>query len=113
MEMSLGYLQETINALEERGYKSIKTEDDLQKDGVKIYDRTSFDLSLGEDVRVVLEHLIYPNGEESYWLEIKKYYKLWSYNFEIDSWKYRDDRVEFRYYTREDGVALTFILQTD
>jgi len=111
--MSLGYLHETIQALEERGYTSLKTEDNLEKDGVKIFDRTRYELTHGEEVQFNLEYLLYPNGEETFWLEIKKYYKMWSYNFEIDSWKYRDDRVEFRYYTREDGVALTFILQTD
>lgn len=37
--------------------------------------------------------------------------RLKANSFQLDSWKYRDDQIEFRYYARADGVALTFVLE--
>lgn len=108
MEMSPEYAAETARVLEERGYDCL-TSTERRMDGETLrYEATRYELT-APGRALILELLAYPDGEVRYFLEIADYYGLSSYSFELDSWKHRDDYVEFRYYTNpETGGALTF-----
>jgi hypothetical protein len=110
MEMSLAYMQETVAALTEHGFTVAALADAFEKDGVVVYRRKRFELTRGAEEDLVLECLEYPGGARTYWLELRRMHTLRAHLFEITSWRHRSDQVEFRYYARVDGVALTFVL---
>lgn len=110
MEMSLAYMQETVAAMTDHGFSFIPVADVFEKDGVLVYRRNRYELSRGAEEDLVMEYLEYPDGTRTYWLELRRMHKLKAHLFELDSWKHRPDQVEFRYYARIDGVALTFVL---
>jgi hypothetical protein len=111
MEMSLAYLEETVAAMTDHGFSVVPVADVFEKDGVVIYRRNRYELSRGADEDLVVECLEYSGGTRTYWLEIRRMHTIRADLFEIDSWKHRADQVEFRYYARLDGVALTFVLK--
>jgi len=58
-----------------------------------------------------LEVVAYPDGHVRYYLEIERYHGLKSRSFPLDSWKFRESHIEFRYQAHpESGLALTFEL---
>lgn len=87
-----------------------ETQDVADPAGTTQYVRHRFDLTRGTDQAILLECLVYPDGTETYWLQLRRMLAMRSFPFQLDSWKYHQDRVEFRYYARPDGVALTFEL---
>ena len=110
MEMSLAYMQETVAAMGEHGFAVAAVADALEKDGDVVYQRHRFELRRGEAEDLVLECLEYADGKRTYWLELRRMHSIRAHLFELDSWKHRSEQVEFRFYARPDGVALTFVL---
>ena len=111
MEMSPEYAQETANFLAQQGFTlDLKTQPVLDKHTQeKRYQSTQYRLTCTQQ-NLVLEVVSYPDDSHRYFLEIQHYF-LASFSFELDSWKYRDEHIEFRYYTNpETGGALTFKL---
>ncbi|HWH11855.1 MAG TPA: hypothetical protein VG165_12060 [Solirubrobacteraceae bacterium] len=111
MEMSLAYLEETVAAMADHGFSVVAVADAFEKEGVVVYRRNRFELTRGADQDLVLECLEYPDLKRTYWLELRRMSAIKANLFEIDSWKHRPEQVEFRYYARADGVALTFVLE--
>jgi hypothetical protein len=108
MQMSLGYMRETVAALAEKGFAAHESKTDYG-DGVVGY---LFTLTRPE-VELVLETVVHPEQPETYYLEIKSYHGLRSHSFQLDSWKHRADRVELKYQPSSDGeggLALTLRL---
>lgn len=110
MKMSLGYLRETVEALAAKGFAATVTETTRERDGAVVFVAHRHELTRGARERLILSCLRYPDGRETYWLEIADYHGLHADEFELDSWKHRPDRIEFKYYSREDGVGLAFVL---
>jgi hypothetical protein len=110
MEMSPEYAAETARVLEQRGYR-LETSDEERLDGDVLRFTVTRYIFSAPAQRLGLEVLRYPDNDVRYYLEIFEYHGLSSYSFELDSWKYRDDYIEFRYYTHpETGGALTLKL---
>jgi hypothetical protein len=111
MEMSPEYADETTAVMAEHGY-TLNIDKENRMDGsILRFESTRHQLR-AENQQLILEVIRYPDGEARYFLEIARYGGLSSFSFELDSWKYRDDHVEFRYYTNPDtGGALTFKLK--
>ena len=108
MEMTLAYLRETVDVIAGNGFTSNETVETVTNGaGAPLYDRHAFELRRSANEDLVLECLIYPDGTETYWLELRRMHRLKTFPFQIDSWKHHADRIEFRYYARDDGVALT------
>jgi hypothetical protein len=111
MEMSLAYMEETVAAMADHGFSLLAVADAFEKDGLVVYRRNRFELSRGSDEQIVLECLEYPDARRTYWLELVRICRIKANVFELDSWKHRPEQVEFRFYARPDGVALTFVLE--
>lgn len=111
MEMSPEYAKETAANMAERGY-TLSIDKEKRTDGSIIrFKATRYQLT-AENQKLVLEVIRYPDDEVRFFLEINQYFGLSTFSFELDSWRYREDFVEFRYYTHpETGGALTFKLQ--
>ena len=108
MEMTLADLRETVDVIASNGFRSNETVETVTNGaGAPLYDRHAFELRRSTNEDLVLECLIYPDGTETYWLELRRMHRLKTFPFQIDSWKHHADRIEFRYYARDDGVALT------
>ncbi|MBO6939105.1 MAG: hypothetical protein JJ863_29315 [Deltaproteobacteria bacterium] len=111
MEMSLGYMVETVEALATKGYVVERAEEPYADDGSVV--GHLFTLTKPE-VELRLETVVHAEDGERYFLEIKSYHGLWSHSFELDSWKHRPDRIEFKYQPRPDGTGgLAFTLVFD
>jgi|GEM_PF-1479109 len=113
MEMSTAYMTETVEYLETQGFRRTTTPLTKERDGVVIYEGERHELVVGQaDTEfLALEVFRYPDGTERYFLELVAFHGMMSYPFELDSWKHRPDRVEFKYYAPADtGVGLSFIL---
>lgn len=111
MEMSLDYLRETVEFLGTKGFTSDREEIPFERDGETVYTTERYLLTRDEDERFGFSCIRYPDGEETYWLEILDFHGLRTFDIELDSWKYRDDTIELKYYGREDGVGLSFRLE--
>jgi len=110
MEMSPEYAMETARVMSERGYTLEVEENERIDDDVLRFKGVYYRLGADQQ-KLVLEVIHYPDQEVRYFLEIAEYYGLSSFSFELDSWKHREEHVEFRYYTNpETGGALTFNL---
>ena len=110
MEMSHDYMRETVEKMADHGFAVVNAVESVERASAPPYERTSYELTRGNDEHVILECLEYPDGPESYWLELRRMGSITSLPFMLDSWKWRDDQVEFSFYGRDDGSALTFVL---
>ena len=118
MKMSLDYLAQTVAHMGDRGFAVSKSEDVARtpqvegQPGEVLFERVRYTLTRRAGEELVLEGLRYPTGEETYFLEIADYHGLSCFSFELDSWKHRPDRVEFKFYARPDtGLGLAVTLQ--
>ncbi len=62
----------------------------------------------------VLEVVSHPAAEDRFFLEIVRHHNLSSASFPLDSWRFFDDRIEFKYYADETsgmGLSLVFGLE--
>lgn len=110
MDMSLDYLRETVEVFASRGFDVETEESSVEREGEVVHTTVRHLLRRGSDEDFAFSCVRYPDGTESYWLEIRRFHGLRTFDTELDSWKHREDRVEFKYYPREDGVGLCFIL---
>jgi hypothetical protein len=110
MEMSPNYASETADVLANHGY-SLKTDEQECTNQTELrYNAIRYHLT-AKNQELILEVVSYPNGDNRYYLEIVQYLGLSTFSFELDSWRFRDDHIEFRYYTNsETGEALTIKL---
>lgn len=110
MEMSNAYLTETVESLASKGFTRNSSDFKHQRDGELIYEGVRHVLQR-PDEQFALECLQYPDGTEQYFLEIVGFHGMMTYPFQLDSWKHRDNRVEFKFCApQETGVGLSFIL---
>jgi len=111
MEMSLDYLRETVDFFRARGFEVDSEEERVERDGVEVHTTHRSILCREPREHFALSCVRYPDGVETYWLEIRDFHGLRAFDTELDSWRHGDDQVEFKYYAREDGVALAFTLE--
>ena len=110
MEMSFEYLRETVRFFETHGFQVEVQEVSAPPGGQPAYTTVRHFLERPPDERLALSCVRYPNGTETYWLEILQFHGLRTFDTELDSWRHREHGVEFKYYAREDGVGLSVIL---
>ncbi|MDH3226265.1 MAG: hypothetical protein OEM67_04150 [Thermoleophilia bacterium] len=110
MEMSHEYLRETVRVMQGSGFELASPASSSRSGGGPGYESSRYELTRGDAEHLVLECLEYPDASETYWLELRKVHTIRSFSFQLDSWKHGEAQVEFRYYPRADGVALTFVL---
>jgi hypothetical protein len=111
MEMSADYLAKTIVHLESAGYVVITEFDAPQRGELTVFNRTRYHCQRSEQDHIILELLVYPNGEEAYYLEVVRMGVMHGFSFPLDSWKFRPATVEFKYYLHPDtGLGLSFFL---
>lgn len=110
MEMSGAYLRQTVAHLKSSGYSVTESEDSRERSGQLVFDRTKFICQKDEN-SLVLELIQYPDGKEAYYLEIQRMGSIRSTSFPLDSWKFRSQLVEFKYYIEpRTGLGLSFTL---
>lgn len=111
MEMSVAYLADTVASMAENGWTLESDEEYVVVEGVLSSMITKHRLTQGEDRVLSIEAIAYADGTESYFMAIERYGYITSTSFPLDSWKYRDNRVEFKYYTHpETGLGISFIV---
>ena len=112
MEMTRAYMEETVGAMCAAVFSGPRRDaPPTRSDGTVLYHVHRFHLVRTPSEEIVLECLVYPDGHETYWLELCRILTISAMTFGLDSWKLWPDRIEFRYYGRGDGAALTFVLQ--
>jgi len=94
MEMSPEYAMETARVMSERGYTLEIEENERIDDDVLRFKGVYYRLGADQQ-KLVLEVIHYPDQEVRYFLEIAEYYGLSSFSFELDSWKHREEHVEW------------------
>lgn len=113
MEMSLGYMEKTVEFLQTRQFDVLRTKDNFADEQGNITVRHTFSLTRGDTESFRLETLVRHDGTLVYYLEIVRFHGLRCYSFPLDSWKFRDAFVEFKFYApAETGVGLSFIVDT-
>jgi hypothetical protein len=113
MQMSAAYMKQTAAHLERKGF-TVNTEQDTKAGpNGTIFERSRYHCRKTEDQYFILEVLQYAaDSEESYFLEICRYFNLYSHSFPLDSWKFRDHQIEFKYLADKDsGLGLSFVLK--
>ncbi len=110
MEMSHEYMRETVRAMQVGGFELTSSGSSSPTGNGPGFEVSRYELVRGDAEDLVLECLEYSDGSETYWLELRKLHTISSFSFQLDSWKHRESQVEFRYYPRDDGVGLTFVL---
>jgi len=109
MEMSLAYMEETADALVGHGFAIARERCSYDPEDAVV--GHCFELT-APAIHLRLETVQHPESPERYFLEIVDYHGLRSHSFELDSWKHRPDRIEFKYQPRLDGSGgLAFTLQ--
>jgi hypothetical protein len=113
MEMSRAYFEATLKYFESKAFAIQCTSETKEQDGQLFFTRMRADCILDDHCSFVFESLIYPDGHEEFFLEIKRMGRMRSFSFPLDSWKYHANRVEFKY--RDDpatglGLSLTIDL---
>ncbi len=111
MEMSADYMRQTAEHMAAKGYALEVERDEKERDGQRIFVRDRYALTRNDNEHFILECITYPDGQEKYFIEVKRYHSIYTFSFPLDSWKHRPDRVEFKYYALpETGLGLSFIL---
>ena len=111
MEMSAAWLAETVEHLEGWGFASATKRDERRLEEELVFERTRYELARHDKEQFALECLAYPNGTESYWLEIIDWHGMLCTPYRLDSWKHKPDRVEFKFHIDPTtGMSLSFLL---
>jgi len=106
MDMSRQWMQETAEAVEAAGWRVVCSEKDDEA-----FHRVRYDIHGGDREHLVLECLTYPEGEERYWLQLVGWHGLRCHPFPLDSWKFRDAFVEFKFLVEPvTGMGLSFMM---
>lgn len=113
MKMSGTYMAETAHHFESRGFMLTIDDDERRaKDGTVLFTRKRFTLKRPLE-SIGMEALTYPDGRESFFLEFG-WHAASFFSFQLDSWKHRPDRVEFKFQPSNEtgqGLALTVWLR--
>lgn len=114
MEMSNEYMDESATFLEGKGFVVERERQEIEIDGEGEALLFRYLFYRGEHERFAMETWQYPSGEERYYLEIERYYKIASTSFPLDSWKYKPHQIEFKYYVVDrSSMGLSFILNLE
>lgn len=110
MEMTPAYMREAAEGMADKGFslRAHRREVDGQPDIVAL----AYELDRGDSESLVLECVEHPEAGARYFLEVRNFHGLRSFSFPLESWKLRDDRIEFKYYALDDtgrGLALTLV----
>jgi len=104
-------MAEAVSGMVEAGFHASLERNDKHRDETLVFERWHWTLTRGDTECFELEALRYPNGAESFFLQLVRFHGMRTFSFPLDSWKLWPDRIEFRYYTHpETGQGLTFIL---
>jgi len=110
MEMSADYMAETVEHMQRFGYSVTEAKDTNERDGQLVFNRTKYSCQSAE-AELVLEVLCYADGREAYFMEIVRMGAMSSFSFPLDSWKFRPETVEFKYYVHPaTGLGLSFLI---
>lgn len=113
MDMSHDYLRETLDFMKGRGF-TMRTEEDRQGSpgGGSGFSRHRYHMER-ENTYFIFEYLEHDMQDHGrYFLEIVQYHDLWTYSLELDSWKWRNHQIEFKFiYHPESARALAFIFK--
>jgi len=105
MEMSADYMAQTVEHLQSHGYRVTEGKDKTDRDGQLVFNRTKYSCE-SADAELVLEVICYADGREAYFMEIVRMGAMSSFSFPLDSWKFRPETVEFKYYVHpETGLG--------
>ena len=108
--MSLSYMRQSATFLSQWGFEVEEKEGVLGSDAAGDCISHQFRLRR-EGEELVLEAVVHPTYGLRYFLEIVHFHGMSSFSFPLDSWKHRDERIEFKYYCLpNDGRGLSFIL---
>lgn len=100
-------MAETVCKMEEKGYSAERETVSLSEGGPTVH---RYRLLRDDTSRITLEHIPYEDGHR-YFIEVHNHFGLAMTSFEMDSWKHREDRVEFKFYIHpQTGMGLSFIL---
>jgi hypothetical protein len=115
MKMTSTYMAETAAHFESRGFMlTLDSDDRYSKDGSLVFHRQRYILKRPLE-SIVMESLRYPDGRETFYLEFG-WHAASFFSFQLDSWKHRADRVEFKFQPSNEtgeGLALTVWLRED
>jgi hypothetical protein len=107
-------MAKTVQQLSEWGFVPSTTKDERRLQDYVVFERTRYSLVRGAKEQLALEVLAYPNGSTSYWIELIDWHGLLCTPYRLDSWKHRDDRVEFKFHVdAKTGMSLSFMLFRD
>ncbi len=108
MKMTRAFLAETVEHLAERGLGAQSRQVSYGSSEEAM--GTQYELS-ARDVQLVIEIVEHVDAEDRFFLEIANFHGMRSTSFPLDSWRYFDDRIEFKYYANtETGMGLSFVL---
>ena len=113
MKMTAAWMEETVASLEGQGFVCERETAPRELEGVVVFERTRYVLRRDDGRRrLAVEVLVYPNGTETYWLEVMDWYGLSFTPYQLDSWRHRDDRLEFKYgVDPETAMGLSFTIR--
>jgi hypothetical protein len=112
MEMSAAYMRQTSEHLGTKGFTVQAEFDQIEGAQGNVFPRTRYHCTKAPSVHLVLEAVSYPQDKDRFFLEVRQFHSLYSHSFPLDSWKFRDHQIEFKYLAdRETGLGLTFVLK--
>ncbi|MEM6992469.1 MAG: hypothetical protein AAF721_18290 [Myxococcota bacterium] len=102
-------MEETAEFLAGRGYRLL-VEPVLYGGTDAAAKATRYELRCGEHQHLVLETLQHPGARPRFYLEIRRFYGMRAYSYPLDSWKFFEDRIEFKFNAADTGLGHSFIL---
>ena len=97
--MTSAYMHETADFLQSKGFElTIEQKEYCSENVVRL--ATIYHLKKGAEIEWGLEDLSV-DATNKFFLEIKRHHGLKSFSTALDSWKYFDSRIEFKYQPTE------------
>lgn len=107
MKMTADYMVQSVEFLANHGFEQA-TESRFYGDETSA---TVYRMRRGPEEILELEAVRYESGEESFHLQIESFHGLTSTSYRLDSWKYFDHRIEFKYgVDPQTGRGLSLVL---
>lgn len=111
MQMSAAYMAQTVEHLRSAGFGVTEIDAPKLRDEQLVFQRSRYICCRPPDVDLVLEVITYPDGKETYFLEMRKVGPMRCFSFPLDSWKFRPMAIEFKYGIEPtSGLGLSFVL---
>ena len=111
MEMSHDYMRETVAKMTEHGFAADEEHAEVSRQGGRPTNATATSWCAVTASTWCSNASSIPTVARAYWLEVRRMGAIHTFPFPLDSWKWRDDQVEFSFYGRHDGSALSFVLR--